>query len=416
MRSVKLNKLTQLDVKSAGPNAILSDGGGLYLRNRLWVFRYTSPVTGRERDLSFGSRDALPLKSARAEAQKCRELIAIGIDPREARDAKREEDKTAAAKKRTFGEVAQLWMKAKLPDRKSEKNQRAIRSSIESHMKPLASIPIALITSAMIADAVKPLKDRPAQQNNLVSIVHSIFDWAYAADILPEGLNPARRKKLGKLLPKRDLVARPIRHNRFGEVEDLPAFIAKLSAVPGNLARALEFTIHTGLRQNEVVNLRWAWVDHLDDRSVTIPGAFMKAKKDHTVYLADRPFEIIMSMLPQRREGGLVFPGGSALGGVGLRSLRTFIADRFPDVGQVQIHGCRAAFKSWATANDKNRMIAEMALAHRVGDAVEAAYLNVNDLRKAREALYHDWSAFLTAAASTETVPNVVPFKTTAMV
>jgi hypothetical protein len=37
MRSVKLNKLTQVEVKNAPAKGVLSDGGGLYIRNRLYV-------------------------------------------------------------------------------------------------------------------------------------------------------------------------------------------------------------------------------------------------------------------------------------------------------------------------------------------------------------------------------------------
>jgi integrase len=413
MRSVKLNKLTQLDVKNAGPNAILSDGGNLYLRKRLWVFRYASPITGRERDLSFGSRDALSLKSARAEAGKCRELIACGIDPRDDRDAKREEAKAEAAKKKTFGAVASLWMESKLCDRKSAANQRAIRAAIERHTKALANLPIASITSAMIADGVKPLKDRPAQRDHVVGLIHAVFDWAMAADIIPETLNPARRKKLGKLLPKRP-DDRPVKHNRFVPLETLPAFMARLRGHQGNLARGLEFLIHTGLRTGEVVNLKWDWVS-LEDRSITIPAAGMKAAKAHRIFLADRPYEIVMGMLPQRRALGLVFPGGGASGTIGLRSFRAFIITRFPELGAVQVHGARSSLKTWATTTAHRREIIEATLAHSIGGAVEAAYFHVDapEVRAAREALYRDWSRFLTGGTPVE-APHVLPFRSSA--
>jgi integrase len=410
MRDTKQNKLTQAQIKNAPAKGVLSDGGGLYVRNRLWVFRYTSPITGKERDLSLGPIKATPLKAVRERAQEYRGLLAGNVDPHDHEAKKIETAKAKAAKDITFGATASRWVEDKLPDRKSPKNRLAIRAIIIAHLHPLASIPIAGITSAMIAAAVKPLKDRPAQRDNAVSIVHSIFTWAYAADILPEGLNPARRKKLGMLVPKRDLDARPVRHNRFVPLNALPVFIAQLKEAPGNLARCLEFIIHTGLRQNEAVSLRWDWVN-LNDRSITIPAPAMKAKKDHTVYLADRPFEIIMGLLPQRRQGGLVFRGGSAVGGIGLRSLGTFVRENFADLGPVQIHGSRAALKSWAIANNQNRIIAEMALAHRVGDAVEDAYINLADLPKAREAFARDWSAFLTSAAPVEDPTNIVPLK-----
>jgi hypothetical protein len=239
MRTTKHNKLTDKQVKNApAKGKPLSDGGGLYLRDGRWVFRYTSPITGKERDLSIGPAHTVTLKAAREKATGYRALVTENIDPHHHVAEQLEKAKAEAAANVTFGEVSQKWLESKLSDRKSAKNQRAIKSVIETHTKALANVPIASINSAMIADAVKPLKDRPAQQTNVVSLIHSIFDWAMAADIIPESLNPARRKKLGKLLPKRDMAARPIRHNRFGEVKDLPGFMTRLAAIPGNLARA----------------------------------------------------------------------------------------------------------------------------------------------------------------------------------
>ncbi len=399
------HKLTEKEVKNAGPKAILSDGDRLYVRARTFVFRYVSPATGRERDISLGSVDSVRLQTARKQASTYRELIdSQHIDPHDHEAQQREKDKAEAAANITFGEVAAQWMEERLPDRKSIRNQKAVRSIIETHLKPLANIPIASVNSAAIAAAVKPLEDRLAQRDNTISLVHSIFDWAMAADIIPETLNPARRKKLDKLLPKSK--PREVKHNRFVALAELPGFMARLAMTPGNLARCLEFVIHTALRQNEAVNLRWSWVD-LSDRSLTIPASSMKAAKPHVVYLSNRAHEIILSMIGQRRAGGLVFPGGSEIGGIGLRSLRTFIVDRFPDIGSTQVHGARASFKGFCTNANLNRVAVEASLAHSVGGAVETAYLNPSDIRAARQTVMDAWSEFL-APTRREDDTNVV--------
>jgi integrase len=169
----------------------------------------------------------------------------------------------------------------------------------------------------------------------------------------------------------------------------------------------LEFVIHSALRQNEAVNMRWDWVD-LKDRTVTIPAAFMKAGKPHVVYLSQAARDILVRVQPQRRDGGLVFPSGSELGGIGLRSLRTFIVDRFPDIGSTQVHGARASFKSWATNTNMNRVAVEASLAHSIGNPVEASYLELSDIRAARQAVMDKWSEFLSPSRR-EDDTNVVP-------
>jgi hypothetical protein len=160
MRSVPLNKLTELQVRNAKPKSVLGDGGGLFLRNRCWVFRYTSPVTGKERDLSIGS--ALSLKEAREKAVEYRKVLASKVDPHDHLAERRQADKATRAKNVSFGEVAEKWMDAKLADRKSPKNQRAIRKAIENYTKPLTGEPMTAINSLMIAECLKPLKDKPA--------------------------------------------------------------------------------------------------------------------------------------------------------------------------------------------------------------------------------------------------------------
>jgi integrase len=401
MRATKLHKLTQLNVKNApafGPGAVMSDGGGLYVRNRLYVFRYTSPLTGKERDFSLGSVDALTLKTAREIASGHRERVACGVDPFEHRDSERLEAKLRAAKARTFGEVAAQWIETKLPERKAQKNVKPLAKALKTYTKKIAAIPMAAVTSDDIASALKVLADRPAIRDTTISLIHTIFDWAMAADIIPEALNPARAKKLGKLLPKR---TSEVQHNRFLPAAELPAFMARVAAIPGTLARAFEFLVHSGLRQIEVMRLEWDWVD-LDARTISFPASAMKAGTPHFVYLSDHAAAIIEAMLPLRRPHGCVFPGyGRDRRTLSDRSLRSFLQKRFPELAHLQVHGTRACLKTWATTTHHRREIIEITLAHRVGGVVEASYFDTEapEIRAARVALYRDWSAFLTSAS-----------------
>lgn len=58
------------------------------------------------------------------------------------------------------------------------------------------------------------------------------------------------------------------------------------------------------------------------------------------------------------------------------------------------VHGFRSAFRDWATEEtDHAREVAEAALAHAVGDAVERAYRRGDALEKRRK-LMADWAAF----------------------
>jgi integrase len=63
------------------------------------------------------------------------------------------------------------------------------------------------------------------------------------------------------------------------------------------------------------------------------------------------------------------------------------------------VHGFRSSFRDWAAeqTNYQNHVV-EMALAHTVSNAVEAAYRR-GDLLDKRRPLMNEWAAFVTGGA-----------------
>jgi len=58
----------------------------------------------------------------------------------------------------------------------------------------------------------------------------------------------------------------------------------------------------------------------------------------------------------------------------------------------VTVHGLRSTFRDWAAEEtDYPREVAEMALAHAIGDKVEAAYRR-GDLFEKRREMMADWA------------------------
>jgi hypothetical protein len=82
--------LTAARVKHAKPGDRLADGDGLRLdvdknRNASWVFRFKSPVTGKERFMGLGPMRDVGLAEAREAAGAARALVRNNIDPIEHR-------------------------------------------------------------------------------------------------------------------------------------------------------------------------------------------------------------------------------------------------------------------------------------------------------------------------------------------
>ena len=73
--------------------------------------------------------------------------------------------------------------------------------------------------------------------------------------------------------------------------------------------------------------------------------------------------------------------------------------------GKATVHGWRSAFKDWSSERTNfPREVSEMALAHAIGDKVEAAYRRGELLNK-RAAMMEQWANFLLSPP----VENVVP-------
>jgi len=72
------------DGKQPGLNLQVTASASGYARS--WVFRYTSPTTGKRRELGLGPLSSVGLAKAREKAREAGDEVTEGIDPKDARD------------------------------------------------------------------------------------------------------------------------------------------------------------------------------------------------------------------------------------------------------------------------------------------------------------------------------------------
>jgi integrase len=159
-----------------------------------------------------------------------------------------------------------------------------------------------------------------------------------------------------------------------------------LRAAAGMGARALEFS---AARRGEVRGATCAEID-TDAEVWTVPAERMKAGKEHRVPLSADALALL-AVLPRMAGTDLVFraPRGGQLSNMTLAAVL-----RRKDVPAVP-HGFRSTFRDWASERSNYpRDVAEMALAHAIGDKVEAAYRR-GDLFEKRRPMMADWAKFL---------------------
>jgi integrase len=115
----------------------------------------------------------------------------------------------------------------------------------------------------------------------------------------------------------------------------------------------------------------------------TVPSDRMKAGVEHVVPLTPRAVAILRARLTGKPDT-LVFPGetGRPISDMTLTMVHRRLGY------SITTHGMRSTFRDWAgDCTSFAREIAEMCLAHAVGDAVEQAYRRSTALEKRRELL-----------------------------
>ncbi|MBM2295133.1 site-specific integrase, partial [Sulfitobacter pseudonitzschiae] len=149
--------------------------------------------------------------------------------------------------------------------------------------------------------------------------------------------------------------------------------------------------ILTATRTSEVLKAEWSEFD-LKEGLWIIKAERMKMEREHRIPLPQRAIEIIDEMSALSLEGPYVFPGTKPKRP--MSNMAFTMTLRRLDVPYT-VHGFRSSFRDWvAETTEYSNEMAEMALAHSVGNKVEAAYRR-GDMLDRRRAMMEDWSQYL---------------------
>ena len=399
-------RLKDVTVRKATKPGMLADGGGLYLRigptgGKSWVFRYRR--AGRLHDVGLGPLHTVGLAEARQNALAHRQARLNGIDPLERRRAGRAAAVLDAARAISFAACAQQYVDSHKAGWRSAKHAAQWPASLDVYVYPVfGSLSVQAIDVGLVLKVIEPIWTvKPETASRVRGRIESVLDWATARGYR-NGENPARwRGHLENLLPKKSKVRR-VEHYAALPYAEIAEFMVGLRQQEGIAARALEFAILTAARSGEVLGARWNEIN-LAERLWTISAERMKAGREHRLPLSDAALSVVERMAALR-QGDFVFPGAKAGRPISDPAMRVLL--RRIGRGDFTVHGFRSAFRDWcAEATNFPSEVAEMALAHVVGDKVEAAYRR-GDLFEKRRQLAAAWARYCdTPAAEGRVVP-----------
>lgn len=405
-KRTELGALAVASIKRRGINFVGGVAGlGLNVTqsgSRSWILRYQ--IGGIRRDLGLGGYPDVTLAQAKEAARAARAKIKQGIDPIEDARVARSKLIASRASAMTFSQAAAQYVATHEATWRNAKHAQQWRNTIETYANPhIGDVLVQDVKLPQVLAVLEPIwRAKTETASRLRGRIESVLDWAAARGLRPSD-NPARWKGLlDKLLPAPGKIAKTDHHRALPYTE-LPAFMKTLAAQDGIGARALEFAILTACRSGEVRGATWVEFD-IDAGIWTIPAARMKAGKEHRVPLSNTALAIIKH---QREQAfcDYVFPsphGTKASHSMGAPLSDMTLAAVLRRMGVAAVpHGFRSTFRDWsAEQTDYPREVAEMALAHAIGDKVEAAYRR-GDLFDKRKQLMHDWANFAAEAAHT---------------
>lgn len=354
-----------------------------------WILRIR--IAGKTRDMGLGGYPAVTLAGVRERARVIREKADMGIDPIEERRTARATMAASRAKTMTFDQCKEKYLEAHNDGWKSPKHRAQWKNTLDTYAGPfIGAIDVALVDTGLVLKCLEPIwKDKTETATRLRGRIESVIDWATTRGYR-QGENPARWKgHLDQLLVKPGKIKK-VEHLAALPYSETGGFMAELKQMEGMGARALEFAILTAARSGEVRGATWNEID-LDARTWTIPGERMKAGKEHRVPLSDQAIQLLKA-LPTVAEETLIF--FSSKKGNPLSDMTLTATLRRMGRNDITAHGFRSTFRDWASETTAYPGdVVEMALAHAIGNKVEAAYRR-GDLFEKRARLMADWARY----------------------
>ncbi len=381
-----MGKLTAAGIKSLVKPGRYGDGGTLFLcvapgGSKSWIQRLT--IDGCRRDIGLGGWPLVSLVEARDKAFENRRLARSGGDPLAAK---------RKAKMPTFRQAAERTYEANRPRWRNAKVAANWMQQLDRHaFQRLGDLPVDQIGREDVLAVLTPIwSSKPETGRRVRRHIKATLRWCQAHGLVDQNV---AGEAIDGALPSMAAVQKHFRALPYQEVAQALQVVAGSGASP-SAKLCLRFLVLTAARSGESRGATWTEID-TGAREWRIPADRMKAGVEHRQPLNDAAMAVLEQARILDDGSGLIFPSPTRRGQpLSDMSLTKVLRDNGL-AERTTVHGFRSAFRDWAAERtDTDHAVMELALAHRVGSAVERAYAR-SDLRERRRELMARWAAFL---------------------
>ncbi|WP_122893878.1 tyrosine-type recombinase/integrase [Arcobacter peruensis] len=385
---------------------------GLYLTvkatgNKLWEFRYTSPIKRNRRRTSFGNYPNITLSKARDIALTYRELLSNNIDPIDFKREKEQEEILDVKGQIKF--AIEEWL-TKEGLSTTETTQRSKKLIFNNYVLVFfRKEHINYVKDIKLRDVTKLLQEKekvaPETASKLFSYISNFLRFCVLKGYCELNLIASIRKK--DVLAKKEVTHMP-------KITDINTLKRVINTIYSNeqgsksIQNALKLVLHLPLRPGNLATLKWEYIN-FENKTLTIPRNNMKVKNknlpDFSLHLTTEVINILINQKDFIQEyfslGEYVFIGQNFTSHINKESANKALKRLgFNEKKErLRAHSFRGIFRSLIdTLDNTNRFsfeTKERALDHHEENKVTRAYNHKADYSKQISELMQFWSDFI---------------------
>lgn len=371
--------LTNTQIANAKPkNKLyrLYDGYGLCLKvtpssTKIFEYRYVNPDTDKEDTFIIGQYPLISLAEARTKHNELRKLVVIEkINPKNTNNNDSFEH--------IYNEFHKIWSQSVI-----EKNAKQQYNLMYTYcMKYLGHLSVKDIKPLHIVNALKAIEaaGSTSQIKRAKTAISKTFKHAAG-----KGLCNNNPVALISLESFKQHVEQQHRTLNPKDIYKLREFISH-SKASLTTRMATEFTLRTCCRIQNVVQLKWSYID-TQKNIISIPASIMKTREPHHIPITPQ----IQNILDiQKNQSEYVFASHQSH----LRSTTPIMALNTNKI-ETSIHGLRHLASTILNETKRfDKDIIESILAHTDSDKIRETYNNAQYLHLKRDALQF-WNDFI---------------------
>lgn len=312
-------------------------------------FLYYRTKDGQARRPTIGAHGSIKPEAARDIAKGWLLQVAGGHDP----SLQRSESRTAP----TVQQLGERYLSDHAERKKKPSSINNDRRMIEKRISPeLGTRKVAAITRSEIVALHGRLRGTPYEANRVLALLSKMFQLAERWGLRPDGSNPARNidrfpePQRTRFLTDREVV-------RLLEVLGSDDVITTTSA---SALAAIKLLLLTGRRLNEILKLRWDWVD-LEQRALNLPDTKTGAL---TAHFGRGALAILIELRKRWPDSDFVIPG--KLGDRSLVNLQKpwRKVRKLAGLEDVRLHDLRHTFASMGASQGQSHPLLMRLMGH----------------------------------------------------